>query len=44
MAVVRNDSLIPKCVNTQTTAKVASAKIHHGMFTLKAVCKVVDVR
>ena len=33
MTVVRMESRIPKWVSTQTIAKVASAKIHHGMLT-----------
>ncbi len=36
MTVVRMDSRMPKWVSTHTMPKVASAKIHHGMSTLKA--------
>ena len=44
MTVVRMDSLMPKWVSTHTMAKVASAKIHHGMSTLKASWIVLETR
>ena len=44
IAVVRIDSWIPKWHRAQTTAKMASAKIHHGTSVPVASWIVLEIR